>query len=246
MAAQTQEKSPVLGALPAPVLTPESASTFDHILKQLDDAYRDVKTIEREVRDFMNEYWRHVGHLFEHLVQLEEGRVAVERLPHTDYIPNDARADKSMEEHTRELKRAYYRLLKRIHPDTALTPHPMPATWLKLSQAAYQKGSLYALWQLERRLDEMEDADGASDEAKLIDRLIDRLDALLAQAQHLRTTDEYALYQRAQLASVNGEDWMGEVISSVKTKIAKLRRRQALDRMSALVARYKGLLEAQL
>lgn len=229
---------------PAPLRPKHSFISYDRLLKDLDDAYRDVRVLQREVNEFMNDYWRRVAPWFEQLVCLEQGHDAADLTP-TDYVYPASDVPQTHAEHARELKQSYRRLLKRIHPDTATTPHPMPATWLKLAQAAFERGSLYGLWQLERELDENDQIDAMLDEDAQLERLLTRLQALHAQAQHLRVSDEYALWQRAQLADVSGEDWMAAVIEQVQLKIARLRRRQALARMSALVARYKDLLAGQ-
>lgn len=186
-------------------------------LRRLNAACTQMRTVEQELRSFLDEYYGQVGVFFEQLEQVRQEITEYDRrirqAATKRYVPADGLrgqtgqvlemlrhnlpavlADLQQDEWEAEMKDIYRRLVKLYHPDIAGKNAVYGTQVLQLINHAYEKKNLWAMRVMEHSLVEHALARQDTPQSRL-ERLRERFDAIVRAIA--RVTDRKTRLQRS-------------------------------------------------
>lgn len=217
--------------------------------EQLASAELVLESATAETERFKQRYYRTVGALYAELDELE-AKIAQAQLKQAPNDPmlrasakaSQERARKSAEEAglaaiefkpdpaiTPELKQAYRRAVKLVHPDLALTEKERQRRTALMAQVnlAYKRGDLNAVERIIKEYGEDPEAivgeDVGSRIVKTIRRIAQlrrRIEEVERELESVKKTDIYLLKQMIEEQETNGGDPLGDLLRDLKSQIA--------------------------
>jgi hypothetical protein len=221
---------------------------------QLASAELALESATTETERFKQRYYRAVGALYAELDELD-AKIDDARLKQAPHDPklratakaSEERAKKSAEEAglatiefkpepeiTPELKQAYRRAVKLLHPDLALTEKERLRRTALMAQInlAYKRGDLNAIERIMKEYGEDPEAivgeDVGSRIVKTIRRVAQlrrRIDEVRQEIEALKKADIYLLKQTIEDQEATGGDPLGDLAADLKRQISEKRRK---------------------
>lgn len=216
---------------------------------QLASAELALESATAETERFQQRYYRAVGALYAELDELEAkiARAELRQAPndpklHANAKASEQRAKRSAEEAglaaieskpqpeiTSELKQAYRRAVKLLHPDLALTEKERLRRTALMAQVnlAYKRGDLHAIEKIMKEYGEDPEAivgeDVASRIVKTIRRIAQlrrRLEEVGRELEALKKADIYLLKQTIEEQEAGGADPLGDLARDLRRQIS--------------------------
>lgn len=213
-----------------------------------------LKAATAEAYKFRQRYYRAVGALYAELDELDAkiARAELNRSPNDQELRANAeaseqRAKRSAEEAglatiestpkpeiTPELKQAYRRAVKLLHPDLALTENERLRRTVLMAQVnlAYERGDLNAIEKIMKDYGEDPEAitgeDIASRIVKTIRRIAQlrrRIEDVERELEALKNSDLYLLRKSIEEQEAEGGDPLGDLAYDLKRQIEEKRKR---------------------
>lgn len=217
--------------------------------EKLASAELTLESAGTEAERFKQRYYRAVGALYAELDELDAkiDNARLERVPNDPKLrarakASQERAKKSAEEAglaaiefkpapeiTPELKQAYRRTVKLLHPDLALTEKERLRRTALMAQVnlAYKQGDLSTIERIIRENGEDPEAivgeDVGSRIIKTIRRIAQlrrRIEEVGQQLESLKKTDIYLLKQTSESQEASGADPLGDLARNLKRQIS--------------------------
>ena len=221
---------------------------------QLASAELDLESAATETERFKQRYYLIVGALYAELDELDAqiDNVRVRKAPDDPKLRAQAKASeqrarrsaeeaglatiesKPTPEATPELKQAYRRAVKLLHPDLALTERERLRRTALMAQInlAYKRGDLNEIEKIIKEYGEDPEAivgeDVASRIVKTIRRIAQlrrRIEEVGQELQALKKLDVYLLKQTIEEQEANGGDPLGDMARDLKRQISERKRK---------------------
>ena len=213
-----------------------------------------LQTVKTETAQFQHRYYQAVGRLYAELDELDAriSRAHAEQAPENILLDAQAeaargKADKSAEEAgvietkpkplrviSPEMKEAYRRAVKLVHPDLAVAePERQRRTKLMaVVNLAYERGDQRAIEKLLEEIAEEPEAIVGEDVGSRIVRAIRRIAQLCRRLGELQQTldacqrtETFQLGQTVRQAEAKGEDPLGDLARQLKRQISERQNR---------------------